>query len=249
MLALFTWLTTTKLGREVGIGILIFALIIGVYWRGHAAGYASGHVAGGKETFDQLRADMDAERSKVSALLAQYDGQLKMKDQEIAAQQQVVDAQKRQMSLLEAQSADIKRQISQLTDQQVVLDLASRLKVRSVTDMNPTLYPQEIRRADEIVGDYDVVTQKVDSLQKTVTAQGTQIQSLTDKVTITDQKFQAAMNYIDQSDARFKNAYNVFNEIHGRPWWQKALTFGILRNKKITRLSPIVPPNKPPELR
>lgn len=245
MLALFTWFTTSKLGREVGIALLVLMLIGGVYWKGHAAGYQDGHAAGGKETFDQLRQGMDDEREKTKQLLAQYDKQIAAKDEAIAASQQIVTTQQAALVSLAQQQATIQKQISSLTDAQVTLDLAARLQIRAANDSTATLYPAEIRRADEIVGDYAVVTKKVDSLSATVAAQGTQITALGDKVSLTEQKFQVAMNYIDEADKRFANAYNVFNSIEGRPAWQKILTFGILRNKKITKLTAIAPPVKP----
>jgi hypothetical protein len=245
MLALFTWFTTSKLGKEVGIALLILALIGGVYWKGHASGYQDGHAAGGKETFDQLRQGMDDEREKTKQLLAQYDKQIAAKDQEIAASQQIVATQQAALVSLAQQQIATQKQISSLSDAQVVLDLASRLKIRAASDATPTLYPSEVRRADEIVGDYPLVSKKVDSLTTASAAQQDQIKSLDEKVTLVNQKFQAAVSYIDESDQRFKNAYNVFNSIEGRPMWQKILTFGILRNKKITKLTPLVPPVKP----
>lgn len=248
-MGIFAFFLTSKLGRGIGIGILALALAGGIYWRGHSSGVQDGKVSGAKETFDTLKADMDAERAKTRDRLAQLDQQIAGKDAIITQQQTIVQQSQAAFASLQIQQATIQKQISALTDSQVTLDLATRLKVRPASDLTPTLYPSEIRRADEIVGDYGIVTQKVDNLQSQIVAQGTQIKALEDKQALTEHKFGVAMDYIDQSDKRFVNAYNVFEATVGRPAWQRILTLGLLHNKKIQKLTPITAPVRPAELK
>lgn len=249
MLALFTWLTTSKIGKEVGIAVLILGALAGIYMYGHSAGFHDGHTAGGKETFDQLKNDMDAERAATAANIAAINQQMASKDAIVSQQQAIIGTQAGILAGLQQQQVTLQHTIAGLSDQQVVLDLAGRLKLRAPGDTTPTLYPAEVRHADEIVGDYAIVTQKVDALTAKSNAQGEQITALQDKGKLADQKFQTAMDYISESDKRFVNAYNVFESIEGRPLWQKILTFGILHNKKIKSLTPIVPLAKPAELK
>lgn len=249
MLAFWTFLTTTRLGRAVGIALLCAIVAGGFYWQGHRAGFSSGRVTGGKEALDSLRADMEAERTVLRDNVRKLNGEIEAKDKTIAAQVALLARYDSRIAALETERQETRVRIARLTDAEVVLDLARQLKVRAPGDVTPTLYPGEIRRADEIVADYGHLSEKVGQLEGKVTAQAVQVQALTEKAALTEHKFQTALEYIERADARFAKAYNIFQSVHPRPFWQRLLSFGILKTKKITKLEPVLPLERPAGIR
>lgn len=248
MLSIWTFLTTTRLGRAIGIALLCAIVAGGFYWRGHRAGFQSGHVTGGKEALDSLRADMEAERTVLRDNVRKLNGEIELKDKTIAVQVALLARYDSRIAALETEREEARTRIARLTDTEVLLDLARQLKVRAPDDVTPALYPTEIRRADEIVADYGHLTEKVGQLEGKIQAQAVQVQAITEKQELTERKFEAALEYIDRADARFSKAYNIFQTVHPRPLWQRVLSFGLLRTKKITTFEPILPPEKPKEL-
>lgn len=262
LLAIKTFFLTTRLGRAVGIGLLALMIAGGIYLRGRSDGATAEAVRIGKETLEPLRKEMESGRAELGARIAGLQTESARKDETIALNNAVISRQTELLARLDERIASIDRQrqqqaqqIAAMSDAEAFADLTARLAVRDPKDRTPSLYPGEVRRADAIIADSQGLADKLSQVERKVAAQQEQINKqaenfklVQEKQVLAEKKFGLAMEYIEKSDARFKDAYNIFYRVHRRPFWQKALSFGILRDKKITELKPVVPPERPAEL-
>lgn len=245
----FAFILGTKLGRALGLAALIAAIGAGLYLYGRHNGKVAGHTDGAKQQLDEDRRSMESDRAAFQLKINSLGAESEAKDAVIAKQGQLISVYDAKLAELEKQSTIQQAAISRMSDSEVTLDLARRLQVRSATDATPSLYPGEVRKADSIVADHEVQSERLDAISQKVEAQDKEIGALKDKQAISDKKFSLAIAYINESDARFAHAYNVFYRLHHPPLILKIITLGIVRDKKIPDIHPIEPPVVPAGLK
>lgn len=241
--------TATKLGRGIGIALVALAIIGGVYWRGKHDGAKSEREAVARETIEPLRKQMEADREKLGGELAALKAQAEQKDAIILRQTELIAGLDRRIADLDHQRITERTRIATLSDSEVFTDLTRRLGVRAANDATATLYPGEIRKADEIVADYSLLGEKVTALEQKDAERAVEISAIRDKQTIAERKFAVAMDYIERADGRFKDAYNVFMRTQRPSLFKRIITLGFARTKQISELKPIAPPERPAELK
>ncbi len=253
----------SPLGRRVGVGLLVLLVATGVYLRGRSDGGEAKAVAIGKEIIEPLRKEMEDGRARLGAELNASRAESARKDTLIAQKDATIEKQAQVLAGLDRRIADLDRDrvvrqqaIANMSDAEALNSLTANLGKRAPGDATPQLYPGEIRAAAGIVEDYKSQAQRIALLESKFTEQAKTVADLKDKSRLQDEKLQlaegrlqAALDYIEKSDARFKDAYNVIHRMHPRPTWQKVLTLGLLREKRITEITPIVSPEKPAELK
>lgn len=235
----------TPLGRAIGIGMLAVALAGGVYLKGRGDGAQSERVRIAREELDPLRTQMESDRKQFSGELKTYHAAAQQKDEIIGKQAELIARLDARIADYDRQRAQQAQAIARMTDTEVFADLTRRLGVRDPKDATPQLYPGEIRKADTVIADAEIQAKKLADLDAKVDAQADKYSTLAEKQALTERQLALALDYIEKADSRFSDAYNIFTRTHRRPLWQKVLSFGILRDKKITELKPIVPPEKP----
>lgn len=241
--------TATKLGRGLGIALIGVTLIGVTYLRGKSDGRQAEREAVAKETIEPLRKQMEADREKLGGELASLKAEAQQKDAIILRQTELIAGLDRRIADLDRQRTEARAQIATMSDVEVFSDLTRRLAVRAANDTTPTLYPGEIRKADEIVADYSLLGEKVAALESKDAAREEQIAAIRDKQAIAERKFTLAMDYIERSDRRFADAYNVFFRTQRPSIFKRIVTLGFARTRQIKELKPVLPLERPSELK
>ena len=239
----------TPIGRAIGIAALSLALLAGLRWHWRGEGARDERERIGTQEIEPLKKQMESAR-------AEFATDLKAERDKSAQKDVIIEKQTELIARLDARIADYDRQraqqaqnIARMSDTEVFQDLTRRLGVRDAKDAAPQLYPGEIRKADTLLADAEIQARKLADVETKVDAQAKKYDALAEKQGSTERQLQLALTYIDRADARFAEAYNVFQRTHPRPLWQKVLSFGLLRDRKITEVKPIVKPERPEGLK
>ena len=229
----------SPLGRKIAAGILGLAIVSGGAWWLYARGKAEGKLLGAAEQLEQDKESFERERQRFTETLAAAQQREDHALELLRQAQETIDRANQRIAQVQAERASQRQAIESLPDAELFADITKKLGIRAPTDLTPSLYPAELRRADLVITDYPISQQENQALGEKLAGLEDKVGALELRVEALAKQRDAAIEWGNQVVGHFVRAYNTAQKVRKRPLILKILTFGLLRDPKLDLPEPV----------
>lgn len=228
-----TWLLNKWVLRAAGAALIILAILGYGAWK-RRQGVQEGKITGKAEQLEEDAVTLQEARRQMQAELSQWQAmaqEAQVRAERFRAQAEIFREEKERLQL-ESQRA--RATIMDLPAEQLFSHITAKLALRHPADTRESFLEPELRELAVCLEERPIcektvkaVEGELNSLQQVVNAHGDQITALNGQLT-------AWRHYtVDVLEPFARKSYELAQRSRRRPWLLKAITFGLVKDRKL----------------